>query len=123
MMKVLLVDGSKTMLNIQKGILTQLGYTDFEVACDGREALAKAGDYRPDLLLVDWGITDMDALTFVKELRDKGSNAPVIMAATEADLNKVRDAIQSGVNNYVIKPFTPDTLGERIKETLSREAA
>ncbi len=122
-MKVLLVDGSKTMLNIQKGILTQLGYSDFDEACSGQEALSKARIYRPDLLLVDWNMPNMDGLAFVKKLRDQGSKAPVIMATTESDSSQVVEAIKSGVNNYVVKPFTPDTLRERIKETLSREAA
>ena len=122
-MKVMLVDDSKTMRNIQKGILTQLGYTDLEEACDGLDALSKVGAFQPELLLVDWNMPNMDGLTFVKKFREQGNKAPIIMVTTEAEKARVVEAIKAGVNNYVVKPFTPDLLGERIKETLARIAA
>jgi len=121
-MKVMLVDDSKTMRNIQKGILTQLGYSDLEEACDGLDALSKVGAFQPELLLVDWNMPNMDGLTFVKKFREQGNKAPIIMVTTEAEKSRVVEAIKAGVNNYVVKPFTPDLLGERIKETLSRIA-
>lgn len=122
-MKVMLVDDSKTMRNIQKGILTQLGYTDLEEACDGLDALSKVGAFQPELLLVDWNMPNMDGLSFVKKFREQGNKAPIIMVTTEAEKSRVVEAIKAGVNNYVVKPFTPDLLGERIKETLARVAA
>lgn len=122
-MKVMLVDDSKTMRNIQKGILTQLGYTELEEACDGLDALSKVGAFQPELLLVDWNMPNMDGLTFVKKYREQGNKSPIIMVTTEAEKSRVVEAIKAGVNNYVVKPFTPDLLGERIKETLARVAA
>ena len=122
-MKVMLVDDSKTMRNIQKGILTQLGYDNLEEACDGLDALSKVGAFQPELLLVDWNMPNMDGLTFVKKFREQGNKAPIIMVTTEAEKSRVVEAIKAGVNNYVVKPFTPDLLGERIKETLARVAA
>ena len=122
-MKVLLVDDSKTMRNIQKGILTQLGYSELEEACDGLDAISKVGAFQPELLLVDWNMPNMDGLTFVKKLRASGNTSPIIMVTTEAERSRVVEAIKAGVNNYVVKPFTPDVLQERIKETLARTAA
>ena len=122
-MKVLLVDDSKTMRNIQKGILTQLGYTELEEAADGLDAMSKVGAFQPELLLVDWNMPNMDGLTFVKKIRAAGNTAPIIMVTTEAERARVVEAIKAGVNNYVVKPFTPDVLQDRIKETLARTAA
>jgi two-component system, chemotaxis family, chemotaxis protein CheY len=119
-MRVLLVDDSKTMRNIQKSILTSLGYTELMEACDGVDALAKVGDFKPELLLVDWNMPNMDGLTFVKKFRATGARQPIIMVTTEAEKIRVVEAIKAGVNNYVIKPFTPDSLAERIRETLQR---
>lgn len=122
-MKVLLIDDSKTMRNIQKGILTQLGYTELEEAADGLDALSKVGAFQPELLLVDWNMPNMDGLTFVQKYRASGATAPIIMVTTEAEKARVVEAIKAGVNNYVVKPFTPDVLSERIRETLDRVKA
>lgn len=119
-MKILLVDDSKTMRNIQKGILAQMGYTTVEEAGDGIEAFAKLEGYQPDLLLVDWNMPNMDGLTFVKQFRAKGGKTPIIMVTTEAEKSRVIEAIKAGVNNYVVKPFTPDMLSQRITETISK---
>jgi len=114
-MKILLVDDSKTMRNIQRSILTQMGHTEVEEAADGLDALSKVGGFGPDLLLVDWNMPNMDGLTFVQEFRAKGDKTPIIMVTTEA--------IKAGVNNYVVKPFTPDVLSQRIEETMAKVAA
>lgn len=122
-MKIMLVDDSKTMRNVQKSVLTQLGYTQFEEACDGLDAITKVNAVMPDLILLDWNMPNMDGLTFVQKYRAAGGKSLIIMVTTEAEKTRVITAIKAGVNNYVIKPFTPDILGERINETLSRMKA
>jgi len=122
-MKVLLIDDSKTMRNIQKGILNKLGYETLEEACDGLDALGKVASFNPELLLVDWNMPNMDGLTFVKKYRASGGTSPIIMVTTEAEKSRVVEAIKAGVNNYVVKPFTPDIMAQRIQETLERCAA
>ncbi|TVQ61135.1 MAG: response regulator [Phycisphaerales bacterium] len=119
-MRIMLIDDSKTMRNIQKSVLSQLGYTQVEEACDGQDALSKVGAYQPELLLVDWNMPNMDGLTFVKTFRQQNKSVPIIMVTTEAEKSRVIDAIKAGVNNYVVKPFTPDLLSQRISETLAK---
>ena len=122
-MRIMLVDDSKTMRNIQKSVLAQLGHTQVEEACDGVDALSKVAAFQPELLLVDWNMPNMDGLTFVKTYRQSNKTTPIIMCTTESEKGRVIEAIKAGVNNYVIKPFTPDLLSQRINETLAKKAA
>jgi two-component system chemotaxis response regulator CheY len=108
------------MRNIQKSVLTQLGHTEIEEACDGQDAMSKVGAFKPDLVLVDWSMPNMDGLAFVKAFREQDKTTPVIMVSTEAEKSRVIEAIKAGVSNYVVKPFTPDLLSQRINETLSK---
>lgn len=122
-MRIMLIDDSMTMRNIQKSVLKQLGYTEVQEACDGQDAMSKVGAYQPDLCLVDWNMPNMDGLAFVKAFRQQNKTTPLIMVTTEAERSRVLDAIRAGVNNYVVKPFTPDVLAERITETLAKCSA
>tara|TARA_Y100001933_G_scaffold47885_1_gene46344 strand:- start:163 stop:531 length:369 start_codon:yes stop_codon:yes gene_type:complete len=122
-MKVMLIDDSKTMRNIQRSVLKQIGIEQVEEACDGQDALSKVGAFGPDLILVDWNMPNMDGLTFIKTFRKQNKTTPLIMVTTEAEKSRVIEAIKAGVNNYVVKPFTPDLLSQRINETMSKCAA
>jgi two-component system chemotaxis response regulator CheY len=121
-MKILLIDDSKIMRNIQKNVLKGFGECECFEAGDGVEGLSVlAANASPfDLILVDWNMPNMDGLSFVKRMREKDRCTPVIMVTTEAEKTRIIDAIKAGVNNYVIKPFTPDSLMERIRQTLDK---
>jgi len=119
-MKIMLVDDSRTIRNIEKNVLSQLGHTDILEAGDGVEALSLTATQMPDLFLVDWNMPNMDGLTLVKNIRTKNTTVPIIMVTTEAEKSRVIEAIKAGVNNYVVKPFTAETLGEKIQQTLSK---
>ena len=122
-MRILLVDDSKTMRNIQKKVLTALNVTEFGEAGDGLEALsaiAAAGAQKFDLILIDWNMPNMDGHTLVGKIREKDKTTPLIMCTTEAEKTRVVEAIKAGVNNYIIKPFTPEALLEKVQQTLAR---
>jgi len=119
-MRIMLIDDSKTMRNIQRSVLSQLGHTDIMEASDGQDALSKVGAFKPDLILCDWNMPNMDGLTFVKAFRTQNKATPIIMFTSEAEKTRVIEAIKAGVNNYIVKPFTPDILSQRITETASK---
>jgi len=122
-MKVLLVDDSRTMRNIQKSALAQIGYSDITEACDGQDALSRVNAQIPDLILLDWNMPNMDGLTFLKAFRTSNKETQVIMVTTESEKSRVVEAIKAGVNNYLVKPFTPEQLNQRITETLAKRKA
>jgi two-component system, chemotaxis family, chemotaxis protein CheY len=118
-MRIMLIDDSQTMRNIQKSILTQLGEVEIEEAADGRQALGKVRDFAPELLLVDWNMPGLDGPGFVREYRLLDPATPVIVVATEAERPRVVEALTSGVTNYIIKPFTPDLFAQRIEAAIA----
>lgn len=123
-MRIMLVDDLKTMRDLQKSTLEQAGYGEFAEACDGLEALSKAAVFRPQLIIVSGKLPSMDGITFVKTCRERGHRTPIIMVASEADRSRVLEAIEAGVSSYIVKPFTPETLKQRVTEILARfEAA
>jgi two-component system, chemotaxis family, chemotaxis protein CheY len=124
-MRIMLVDDSRTMRNIQKKVLDSLGTVEYAEAGDGVEALALLAQNPPpfDFILVDWNMPNMDGLTLIQKIREKDKKTPLIMATTEAEKSRVLEAIRAGVNNYVVKPFTPEALMEKIKQTLDKVKA
>jgi two-component system chemotaxis response regulator CheY len=115
-MKVLLVDDSGTMRTIQHRCLNKLGIEDVVEAEDGRQALDKFRQATFDVVLTDWNMPNMDGLTLLKEIRSKNKEIPVVMITTEAERARVVLAIQAGVSDYLVKPFTPDDLKAKLQK-------
>lgn len=114
-MKVLLVDDSGTMRTIQRRCLNKLGVEDVTEAEDGRHALEFFERAAFDVVLSDWNMPNMDGLSLLKEIRQRNKDVPVIMITTEAERARVVMAIQAGVSDYLVKPFTPDALKEKLE--------
>lgn len=116
--KFLIVDDMATMRRIIRSLLEQLGYKNIDEAEDGREALnkLKAGKY--DFVITDWNMPNMTGLELVQEIRkeEKLKHLPILMVTAEAKKENVLMAIKAGVNNYVVKPFTAETLKDRIEK-------
>ena len=121
-MNVMLVDDSRTIRNIQKRTLQQLGHTDIMEAEDGVQALAKFNEKAPDLIMIDWNMPNMNGLELVQKIRETNKTIPLIMCTTEVDKSRVLEAVKAGVNNYIVKPFTADSLGEKIEQTMAKVA-
>ena len=119
--KFLVVDDFSTMRRIIKNLLHDLGYSDVTEADDGQTALPllKAGEF--DFLITDWNMPGMPGLDLVKAVRADARLAklPVLMLTAEAKRDQIIEAAQAGVNGYVIKPFTAETLKEKLDKILS----
>jgi len=119
--KILLVDDSKTMRNIWKKVITTIDNSEAVEAADGVEGLEAFKSQGPfDLALVDWNMPNMNGLELVAKIRENDKTTPIIMVTTEAEKPRIIEAIKAGVNNYVIKPFTPDALKDKIAETVKK---
>jgi two-component system chemotaxis response regulator CheY len=129
--KILLIDDSRTMRNIEKNVLKALENVTFVEAADGVEALGavaaetmqSGGSAGFDLILADWNMPNMDGITFVRRFREKDKRTPIVMVTTEAERTAILDAIRAGVNDYVVKPFTPPDLLQRVNRTLAKYAS
>jgi two-component system chemotaxis response regulator CheY len=118
--KILVVDDSSTIRRIVKNILENLGYKDVIEACDGLDALAKLKQEQVALVMTDWNMPEMDGLSLVKAIRSSAtlSKIPIVMVTTEAAKAEVVEALKEGVNDYVVKPFTPETVKGKIDKFL-----
>lgn len=114
-MKFLVVDDSATMRRIVINSLKRIGFDDCIEAGDGVEAL-DAFDSTVEFVITDWNMPNMGGLDLVRSLRgrDDGKEVPILMVTTRSVREDIVQAAQAGVNNYVVKPFTPQVLKEKI---------
>ena len=119
-LKFLVVDDFSTMRRIIKNLLHDLGYSNVTEADDGKTALPmlQAGNF--DFLITDWNMPGMPGLDLIKAVRADARLAkmPVLMLTAEAKREQIIEAPQAGVNGYVIKPFTAETLKEKLDKIL-----
>lgn len=118
-MKFLVVDDSATMRRIVINSLQRIGYGDCVEASDGAEAL-ELFDQSIDFVITDWNMPNVGGLELVRALRarEDGMNVPILMVTTRSVREDIMTAAQAGVNNYVVKPFTPQVLKEKIEQVL-----
>lgn len=115
-MKFLIVDDSSTMRRIIKNSLKRIGFEDIIEADSGIDALEIYQD--ADIILTDWNMPEMDGLEFVRKVRDKDKSIPILMVTTNAAKDDIVEALKNGVNNYIVKPFTPETLKDKVEAVL-----
>lgn len=115
-MRILVVDDFSTMRRIIKNILRQLGFNNIEEADDGStgwELLNKGGI---DFIISDWNMPQMTGIEFLRKVRasEEFSDLPFLMVTAEAQQENIIEAVQAKVSNYIVKPFTAETLKQKI---------
>jgi two-component system chemotaxis response regulator CheY len=115
-MKVLVVDDMVTMRRIVKNILKQLGFGNVDEAENGQEALQKLRADTFGFVVSDWNMPVMTGIDMLRAIwADETLKAiPVLMVTAEAQQSNLIEAVQAGVSNYIVKPFTAETMQEKI---------
>ena len=113
--KILLVDDAAFMRKMIKDTLSKNGYTDLYEAVDGADAVEKYSEIKPDLVIMDITMPNMDGLDALKAIRSKDSSANVVMCSAMGQESMVIEAIKSGAKDFIVKPFKAD----RILKTVS----
>ncbi len=121
-LKFLVVDDSVTMRRIVANSLKNLGYENLVEAVDGKDALTKlTSDDQINFVITDWNMPVMTGLEMTKAIRgdEKYLKLPILMVTTRGIKEDIVEALQAKVNNYIVKPFTPQILKEKIDQILS----
>ena len=122
-MKVLVVDDFATMRRIVKGVLKQLGFNDIIEAEDGDIALKELQKEKVGLIVSDWNMPNMTGLDLLKAVKEdaKLKDIPFLMVTAEGQKENVVQAVQAGVSNYIVKPFTPETFNQKLQKIFKIE--
>ena len=118
--KILIVDDSITIRRIITNALKTVGFTETIEASNGKEALEKLTSSKVDFVITDWNMPEMNGLDLIKEIRANPvySSMPILMITTRGTEHDVVEALQAKVNSYIMKPFTPQELKEKIEGIL-----
>lgn len=120
--KILLVDDFATMRKVIRNLLKQVGFENIVEAEDGVIALKTLKSQKIDLVVSDWNMPNMTGLELLKAVRadEELKATPFLMVTAEALQDNVIAAVKAGVSNYIVKPFTAETLNEKITKILEK---
>ena len=116
-MLAFVVDDSRAMRGIMKGLLKDLGYDTID-AVDGKDALrVLASSPKPDVMLIDWNMPEMNGFELMLAVRDNPSykDVPLLMVTTESEMDMVVKALEAGANEYIMKPFDREIVREKLQ--------
>ena len=121
-MRVLVVDDFSTMRRIIKNILRQLGFTNIVEADDGTTAWETLNKDKIDFVISDWNMPKMPGIELLRKVRssEEFANLPFLMVTAEAQQENIIEAVQAKVSNYIVKPFTAETLGLKIDKIFDK---
>lgn len=118
MAKILIVDDAAFMRKVIRDTLTKNGYSDLYEAVDGKDAVEKYFEIKPDLVLMDITMPNMDGLEALKAIRAKDSSANVVMCSAMGQEAMVVEAVQAGIKDFIVKPFKEDRLMKTVNSIL-----
>ena len=118
MAKILTVDDAAFMRKVIKDTLSKAGYSDIFEAEDGAMAVEKYNEIKPDLVLMDITMPNMDGLEALKAIRAKDGSANVVMCSAMGQESMVMDAVRSGAKDFIVKPFKPDRVLKTVTSIL-----
>lgn len=115
-MRILVVDDFSTMRRIIKNILRQLGFTNVVEADDGNTAWETLNKDRIDFIISDWNMPNMTGIELLRKVRasEEFGTLPFLMVTAEAQQENIIEAVQAKVSNYIVKPFTAETMKQKI---------
>ena len=115
-LRILVVDDFSTMRKIIKNILRQLGFNNVVEADDGTTAWETLNRDNIDFIISDWNMPQMTGIELLRKVRasEEYASTPFLMVTAEAQQENIIEAVQAKVSNYIVKPFTPETLGQKI---------
>lgn len=123
-LKILVVDDMNTMRKLVIKACREMGFSNFTEAADGAQAWQAVADANAnfDLVISDWNMPNASGLDLLKRVRADGrlKNLPFMLLTAETEASQVAEAIKAGANNYVLKPFTNETLRVKVEETLQK---
>jgi two-component system, chemotaxis family, chemotaxis protein CheY len=121
-MKILIVDDFTTMRRIVRNLLKQLGFENVEESEDGQQAFSKLKEEKYHFIISDWNMPNMTGIELLQNVRrdPELKGLPFLMVTAESEKEKVIEAIKSGVNNYIIKPFTAEILKEKMEKIFQK---
>ncbi len=120
--KILVVDDFSTMRRIIRNLLREIGFNNFEEAEDGVQALQKLRSQSIDFVVSDWNMPNMQGIDLLRTIRADSQlqHIPVLMVTAEAKRENILEAAHAGVNGYIVKPFTAETLREKLDAIFKR---
>lgn len=121
-MRILVVDDFSTMRRIVKNILKQLDFTNIVDADDGTTAWEILNKDKIDFIVSDWNMPNMSGLELLKKVRnsEEFADMPFLMVTAEGQQEHIIEAVQAGVSNYIVKPFTPETVEQKIEKIFNK---
>lgn len=116
--RIMIVDDAAFMRMMIKNILTEAGYEIVAEAENGKQAVDKYNELKPDLITMDITMPEMDGITAVKAILGSDSKANIIMCSAMGQQAMVIEAIQAGAKDFIVKPFKPDRVLEAVVKAL-----